>query len=236
MEKELFCGKVALNKWSHYLLGRKFTWRTDNACLTWASRIRSKNFKISTWLATISQFDFTIELRPSKSMKISDCLSRQFMELNALRVSKRNLAELQAADPILHYVKTYVSSNRWPINPQSELLPYLKNREHLFFGADGELLINLNNNTRTIPADVMKTDIIQSYHDKNGHPGEQQSIKQLARNYFWPGLSKDVKNYVKSCHECQISKPNLHPRKAPQGMSETPNDAWEFIAFDLIGP
>ena len=41
---------------------------------------------------------------------------------------------------------------------------------------------------------------------------------------------------MKSCHECQISKPNLHPRKAPQGMSETPNDAWEFIAFDLIGP
>ena len=236
MEKELFCGKIALNKWSHFLLGRKFTWRTDNACLTWASRIRSKNMKIATWLATIGQFDFTIELRPSNAMKISDCLSRQFTELNALQVTKRNLSELQAADPVLHYVKNYVSSNRWPNNPDPVFIPFLRNRQHLFFGSDGELLINMNNSIRTIPAEIMKTDIIQAYHDKNGHPGEQQCVKQLARSFFWPGLTRDVKTYIKSCHRCQITKPNLHPRRAPHGLSETPEDAWEFIAFDLIGP
>jgi hypothetical protein len=236
MEKELFCGKIALHKWNHYLLGRKFTWRTDNACLTWASRIRSKNLKIATWLATIGQFDFTIELRPSKSMKISDCLSRQFVELNALKVTKRNLAELQAADPILSLIKNYVASNRWPNHPDPEIMPYLRKRQNLFFGSDGELLINHNNRIRTIPAEIMKTDIIQTYHDKNGHPGEQQCAKQLARSYFWPGLATDVKSYVQTCHRCQITKPNLHPKQAPQGLSETPNDAWEFIAFDLIGP
>ena len=236
MEKELFCGKIALNRWSHYLLGRKFTWRTDNACLTWASRIRSKNMKIATWLATIGQFDFTIELRPSKAMKISDCLSRQFTELNALQVTKRNLSELQAADSVLHYIKNYVSSNRWPNNPDPVFIPFLRNRQHLFFGSDGELLININNIIRTIPAEIMKTDIIQAYHDKNGHPGEQQCVKQLSRNFFWPGLTRDVKTYIKSCHRCQITKPNLHPRRPPHGLSETPEDAWEFIAFDLIGP
>lgn len=236
MEKELFCGKIALHKWSHYLLGRKFTWRTDNACLTWASRIRSRNFKISSWLATIGQFDFTIELRPSKTMKITDCLSRQFPELNSLRVSKQNLAELQASDPVLHFVKTFVASNRWPNRPEPEFVPYLRRRANLFFGSKGELLLNENNRIRTIPAEVMKMDIIRAYHDKNGHPGEQQCIQQLGTCYFWPGLTKDIKEFIKSCHQCQITKPNLHPRQAPQGLSETPNDAWEFIAFDLIGP
>jgi hypothetical protein len=41
MEKELCCGKIALHKWSHFLMGRKFTWRTENAYSTWTSRIRS---------------------------------------------------------------------------------------------------------------------------------------------------------------------------------------------------
>ena len=84
LERELFAGREALSKWSHFLLGRKFTWRTDNSCLVWASRHKSRNMKVSTWLAIISEFDYDIELRPSKSMKISDCLSRQFVELNEL--------------------------------------------------------------------------------------------------------------------------------------------------------
>ena len=65
MEKELCCGQIALFKFNHFLIGRNFTWRTDNACLIWASRIKSKNFEISSWLAIIAQFDFTIELKPS---------------------------------------------------------------------------------------------------------------------------------------------------------------------------
>lgn len=42
MEKELLAGRQALRKWSHYLLGRRFTWITDNSCLTWAYKIRSR--------------------------------------------------------------------------------------------------------------------------------------------------------------------------------------------------
>ena len=48
--------------------------------------------------------------------------------------------------------------------------------------------------------------------------------------------SENVKDHIRTCHECQITKPNLRPRKAPQGESETPKGPWEILAWDLIGP
>ena len=236
MEKELLAGKEALKKWSHFLLGRKFIWRTDNSCLAWAQRIRSRKLKISQWMAEIAEYNFTIQLRPSATMKVTDCLSRQYVELNMLQVRKPQLAELQDNDEILHEVKNFVTINRWPIKPSEQIRPYARKREHLIFGRAGELLLNENNRIRTIPPKSLKHDIIKSYHDSNGHPGENQCINQLQRNYYWPGLTIDVKNYINTCHQCQVTKPCLRPHNPPQGKSQTPKDSWEVIAWDLIGP
>ena len=71
-------------------------------------------------------------------MKISDCLSRQLRELNSLRIIKRNLAGLRNTDPILCLVETYVESHRWRNLPDPDFLPFLKNRQNLFFCSNGE--------------------------------------------------------------------------------------------------
>ena len=236
MEKELLAGREALRKWSHFLLGRPFVWRTDNACLKWAHRVRSQKLKISQWLAEISEYDVEIERRPSASMKISDCLSRSFAEINSLRISKRDLAELQQNDEILQEVRQYVQRNRWPNNPSPEIRPFLRERSRLVFGSTGELLFNDGQFVKTIPPASIQEDIIKAFHDKNGHPGEKQTIGQLQNNYYWPELITHVKKYIRCCHDCQITKPNLHPKQPPLGESETPSKPWEIISWDLIGP
>jgi len=235
-EKELFAGRESLRKWSHFLLGRRFTWQTDNSCLQWAHRVRSRKLKISQWLSEISEYDIHIDRRPSTSMKVSDCLSRQFAELNALHVTKTDLRELQINDEILAQVREFVSLDRWPNNPAPEIESYNNRRTQLVFGTNGELLLQGPTGTRTIPPDCIKSDIIKSYHDENGHPGERQTIGQLQRNYFWPGLTANVKSYIHTCHQCQVTKPNLHPKKPPLGKSETPDGPWQMLSWDLIGP
>ena len=47
MEKELLAAKEAFTQWSHFLLGRKFIWLTDNASLAWAHKLRGRNVRIS---------------------------------------------------------------------------------------------------------------------------------------------------------------------------------------------
>lgn len=48
----------------------------------------------------------------------------------------------------------------------------------------------------------LTTALIQNIHDAtvSGHPGTDATLAQVARNYFWPGISKAVKRFCKNCH------------------------------------
>ena len=226
MEKELFAAKEAFQKWSHFLLGRKFTWLTDNAALAWAHKLRGRKLKISQWLSEISEYDISIQRQSSSAMKVSDCLSRNFAEVNALQISKINLAELQNDDQLLHNIQRYAKNDRWPNRPSQSERPFALVRDRLIFGNRDELVYVENNMTKTVLPKALWNDLLKAFHDLNGHPGEKITIDQLNRNYFWPGLTKLVKSHIHTCHDCQTAKPNLRPKKAPQGESETPNRPW----------
>ena len=64
----------------------------------------------------------------------------------------------------------------------------------------------------------------------------QQTIEKLQRKYFWPQILDGIQQNVRTCHTCQVSKPNLTPRQPPLGLSATPEIPYESFAFDLIGP
>ena len=47
-----------------------------------------------------------------------------------------------------------------------------------------------------------------------GHPGISCTIDFMEQSYWWPGLHKDVANYIRGCGECQWHKVNNQPTKA----------------------
>ena len=55
-----------------------------------------------------------------------------------------------------------------------------------------------------------RREILQLFHDHPlaGHPGQQETYLKIQKDYWWPGISKDVKNYVKGCGICQQFKIN----------------------------
>ena len=40
------------------------------------------------------------------------------------------------------------------------------------------------------------SEIFKLYHDSAAHPGINTTVRSIKEKYFWPGLSKDVRNYV----------------------------------------
>ena len=52
--------------------------------------------------------------------------------------------------------------------------------------------------------------IIKSLHDvpAYGHPGIARTVDFVERSYWWPGLQRDVAEYVRGCGECQRHKVN----------------------------
>jgi len=53
------------------------------------------------------------------------------------------------------------------------------------------------------------------------------------REYWWPGITEFVKEYVKGCAICQTTK-ICPPVKVLLKLNEVPNGVWETITMDFI--
>ena len=76
IEEEALAIKWALSKLQYFLLGRKFTFVTDHAPLTWMARNKSQNAGITRWFLELQNFYFKVEHRPEARNVNTDALSR----------------------------------------------------------------------------------------------------------------------------------------------------------------
>jgi len=87
-----------------------------------------------------------------------------------------------------------------------------------------------------IPEGELRGEIIRLHHNTpvGGHGKRWKMAELVARNYWWPGLTKEVGKYVEGCDTCQRHK---NQSKAPAGklMPNTiPEKLWSHILADFI--
>jgi hypothetical protein len=80
------------------------------------------------------------------------------------------------------------------------------------------------------------THVLQLKHNHitAGHPRQNRTLKLLRREYTWPNICTDIKDYVNSCVSCKCNK---NPQHKPFGLIQQlpiPPQPWHSIAFDLI--
>ena len=74
--KELLAIVRFTRQYRHYLLGKRFTVRTDHNSLTWLLRFKNIQGMLARWIEELSQFDMVISHRPGKLHQNADGLSR----------------------------------------------------------------------------------------------------------------------------------------------------------------
>jgi len=60
-----------------------------------------------------------------------------------------------------------------------------------------------------VPKDEkLRAEIIRLHHNMpiGGHRGQWKTVKLVTRNFWWPGVTKEVKRYVERCDACQRNK------------------------------
>ena len=60
-----------------------------------------------------------------------------------------------------------------------------------------------------VPKDVeLRAEIIRLYHNvlAAGHGGRWKMVELVTRNYWWPGVMREVGRYIEGCNLCQRIK------------------------------
>ena len=87
-----------------------------------------------------------------------------------------------------------------------------------------------------VPEGELRGEIIQLHHDTpvRGHGGRWKTTELVTRNYWWPGVTKEVRRYVDGCNACQRYK-NRSEAPAEKLMPNTiPEKPWSYISADFI--
>jgi hypothetical protein len=244
IDKEALSVLFSCNRFREFLLGSKFTIRTDHKPLL---KLLGSNELIPTnvsprmqrWALRLAQFDYEITHIKGVDNLQADCLSRlplpytmtcseptemilMVEHFEDTGLSCDAIREAAKKDNVLSSVKEYVI-NGWPHKVPAMFSPYVKRKDEFTIFNDCLLVGN-----KIVIPDAYKIKVLNCLHE--GHPGIP-AMKMLARSLCWyPGIDSNIEEYCKSCKTCALNhvKTNVnHQIEWP-----VPEKKWSRIHID----
>ena len=82
----------------------------------------------------------------------------------------------------------------------------------------------------------LRAKVIQLHHDvlAVGHEGRWKTVELVMRNYWWPGVTRNVRKYVEGCDLCQRIKNRTEELVGKLKLSEVPEKLWLHLIVDFI--
>jgi transposase InsO family protein len=246
-----------LEKWRHYLEGARHPveiW-TDHKNLEYFQVAQKLNRQQARWSLYLSRLDFTLHHKPGRTMGKLDALSRQAdhgsgqgdndnltliapelfwihaltgvrlegEERNILREVRRSpnvdVQEESVAKAAMELWKDKsrgtIKSTEW-----SESEGLLMFRSKIYVPKDRDL----------------RRHIVEQHHNKRitGHAGRFKTLELVARNHWWPQMSRYIGMYMKHCDLCNRNKVQHRRPMGELHPSETPDAPWDTISVDFI--
>jgi transposase InsO family protein len=249
-DRELLALIRALEEWKVYLEGARHpvTVYTDHSNLKYFRSGQTLNGRQARWSLFLSQFPLQLVHKPGKTMILSDSLSRRADAEESKE--KDRTAVLLPDDLFVQILDMEFSKTLAKIKDSEYDQSVLKRLRYLLTEPDNEdpdwkvvkdngQPIILYQNRKYVPRNnALRRELLRQYHDHEtaGHPGAPTTYFLLSRDYWWPGITTYVKQYVKGCGKCQQYKINRHPWKGPLrpiAGPQTPNPFTQ-ISMDLL--
>jgi len=165
-----------------YLEGYRFDVITDHVALKWLDQIENPTGRIARWALELQQYQYDVHYRRGKYNVVADGLSRQPLE--HLQRLMKNVRD----DP-----------QKFPdfIIENGELYRHLGHRPDDWDYVPWKLCV----------AAEHRAPILHECHDAPtaGHLGVRKTIR-ISQKYYWPGMFRDVRRYVRQCITCQKYK------------------------------
>jgi hypothetical protein len=230
-EREALAVVYSCKKFRHYLLGYKVIFHTDHDSLKYLVNKPDLSGRIARWILLLQEFDYEVVVKSGKANSNADFLSRQRGKESVADISANFPDEFLG--PIGNPGKTdepesfpigvfhlgsesvseyqglidYLVESRYPEQMsreekeifQRKAAPYTLIKGVLFKLGPDEVL-------RRCLEKPDRKKVIRALHagSSGGHFAFVNTINRIrSAGYWWPFLHRDVREFVKSCDQCQ---------------------------------
>ena len=236
---ELECLAVLFGteKFRKYIEHHEFVLETDNQALSWLLSHPRQLGKIGRWVTKISALKFQVKHIHGTQNIVADALPRMFEsspdeESNQVScnltptnfpLALHDFEQLQFQDPELIGIR-----NR--LGQCEKIDNYRLSRGVLYSHSRrgrGQRLV--------VPA-TARPMIFAYFHDSpvGGHLGVSKTLSKIRNHFMWSGMDKEIRDKVRECHTCSLSKP---PQNTRLGFlsSEVAQRPMEKLFIDFVG-
>ena len=221
-DKEMLAVIRCLEAWRHFLEGSrsKFKVWTDHKNLEYFMSNQKLNRRQARWALYLSRFDFVLKHIAESKIGKADRLSRrpdweigiekdneeqvlvkkEWLEVKRIRVTE---VVIEGVD-LLEKVRKYKAKDDKVVKVVEEMkragVKMLRDEE--WHQEDG---LMLKEGKVYIPRDEkLRAEVIRLHHNMpvGGHGGQWKIVELVMRNFWWLGVTREVKRYVEGCNAC----------------------------------
>ncbi|GJY42186.1 retrotransposon-related protein [Tanacetum coccineum] len=227
-EKEFLAVLLALEKWRGYLLDRHFVIKTDHYSLKYLLDQRITTPTQMKWLPKLMGFDYEVTYKKGSENIAADALSRVQIQGELITMSCSSIT----TDLVAKIAKTWEEDAAL-----QDIIVKLKQdgraKKHYQWVNEklirkGKLVVGKD--------EAVRNEILNHFHEGaiGGHSGVKVTTQKLCSLFYWKGLRKQVKNFVRECLVCQRYKPDLAAYPGLLQPLPIPEKVWTSVSMDFI--
>lgn len=246
-EKELLSICFAVKKFHRFIYGSHIDVQTDHkpivsimlkpVCKIGSPRLKRLRLKLLT-------YHLNVYYVPGKLLHFADMLSRNSLNYTEYDKGMNNVVHSVTVhlpmsserkfkfinetekDCILSLLKKYYLEG-WPEENKisKECKDYYRIKEDIYFESGLAFYQN-----KIIVPQTLRSYVINLIHE--GHPGICKSINKARQLFYWPGLSKEIREHVLKCRTCEkFRSANSHDKPLPH---KIPNRRYAKVGTDIL--